>query len=732
VNFFSLCRVEFKRLALTKFTWTAAAFSLCGPLFGYSLYQQSNAAITNGRYIANPVLAGTVIGAVLWAALCLFEADRVCRSKTDVLVDAVVSPVRMALIRMATLTTMSTAVCFLCALIYLPYTIVKADYLFDVSLYTMSFLILMRPTWWVSILLADAFYRITRRIELAGLLYAACVYFCFSRYAINDYFFRWINPLVLTYSDGFSSLYYLRIAFYTRIMWLALAGGLWIFSLLCIRRYQKNLALSFLRGLKKVYLSITAVALLSAGTLLWIRQPFVDHGPAEWDMGWRNEFYKNVFNEVTVTYRLTAKPITGRWHGIAEYIMASGSAQTISMGLNPGYSILRITCDSEDIDFISTSEIGTDERRTIFTLTADGWKTLTIEYEGYPTMLRCFAPFNWGHEITNKYIFLNNAGSIPMLYGLSIPDSVTIPDTYTLELKLPGTLIPIADHKVLTDFTENDDGTKTWTAESDYGLWLMAGDYIVEPFYAAGINVDFIYNRKYQKNMREFNIPASIAEVLTYCTERLGPLEWAGDNNLMMVQRSAIFDGGNAGKGWVEWGESYFTASNLSDPFKGANASEVFIHEMIHQWWGGLGVWCGSEWEALIDEPWSEEGLTVYYTYRLMKDKYGDAYAKKYYIDVWQNAVGIQKRGFYYRHPEYLDKLPERYRAGLNSAFRITNAYCRMPLMILKAERLVGGEEKMDKLLRGVQEEYASTGTSFTYQIFLDLCGLRAEDLTLE
>lgn len=251
MKFLSLYRVELRRLALSRFTWVIALLSLCAPLLGYSLYQPCYPTIMSARFIANPVLAGTTVGAILWAVLALLETDRVHRTKTDVLIGAIASPVRMAAVRLAALVTLSTATCLLCMLVYLPYTIVKLDYLFRLDLYAISFLGLMLPTWCISILLATALYQIARRIELAGLLYAACVYFSFSRFASMDYFMRWINPLILAYSDGFSSLYYLRTAFYTRALWLALAGGVWTLSLLCIRRYEKNLLRSFLLGLKK-------------------------------------------------------------------------------------------------------------------------------------------------------------------------------------------------------------------------------------------------------------------------------------------------------------------------------------------------------------------------------------------------------------------------------------------------------------------------------------------------
>lgn len=111
--------------------------------------------------------------------------------------------------------------------------------------YFFNFLVFMLPTWWISILAADSFYQITRRTELSILLYALFAYFSFSSFSADDYFLRWINPLISTYSDGFPSYWPLRIGIYTRILWLALITGFWLLSLTCIRKYQKGFFLVF-------------------------------------------------------------------------------------------------------------------------------------------------------------------------------------------------------------------------------------------------------------------------------------------------------------------------------------------------------------------------------------------------------------------------------------------------------------------------------------------------------
>ena len=56
-----------------------------------------------------------------------------------------------------------------------------------------------------------------------------------------------------------------------------------------------------------------------------------------------------------------------------------------------------------------------------------------------------------------------------------------------------------------------------------------------------------------------------------------------------------------------------------------------------------------------------------------------------------------------------------------------------MPLMLLKAEELVGGEEAMDSILHGLfNRELDWSYPYLTYQEFLDACGLTEEDLSLD
>ena len=168
--------------------------------------------------------------------------------------------------------------------------------------------------------------------------------------------------------------------------------------------------------------------------------------------------------------------------------------------------------------------------------------------------------------------------------------------------------------------------------------------------------------------------------------------------------------------------------THLSNADKGAGTGEVMIHELVHQWWG-----LGNMFD--VSDPngsWSAEGLTVYTTYRIVKELYGEDYAQEYYVDQWQRAVDDYYLDFYVRNPDYLDALPVDKQLEITDNLTYVRQYCEMPLKILKAEALVGGEEAMDQILNGLfNRELDPMYPYLTYQEFLNACGLTEEDLNL-
>lgn len=125
--------------------------------------------------------------------------------------------------------------------------------------------------------------------------------------------------------------------------------------------------------------------------------------------------------------------------------------------------------------------------------------------------------------------------------------------------------------------------------------------------------------------------------------------------------------------------------------------------------------------------------MTVYTTYRIVKELYGEEYAQTHYIDQWKQEVDDYYLNFYVRHPKYLDMLPEGERLRISNSLSGMRQYSEMPLKLLKAEQLVGGEEAMDQVLRDLfNREIDPMYPYLTYDEFLSACALTEEDLNLE
>ena len=76
--------------------------------------------------------------------------------------------------------------------------------------------------------------------------------------------------------------------------------------------------------------------------------------------------------------------------------------------------------------------------------------------------------------------------------------------------------------------------------------------------------------------------------------------------------------------------------------------------------------------------------------------------------------------------------LPEAERLNIAGSLSGVRRYSEMPLKILKAEQLVGGEAAMDQILRGLfNREIDPAYPYLTYQDFLDACHLTEEELDL-
>ena len=719
--------LELGRLLRSRLTWLMVALTLLSPVLGLALYKPATSTTMLSMYLANPAMAGGVAGAILFGLLAILELDRACRSRVDILTDAVVSPLTTALTRLLALLTGAVLTAGLTMLVWLPISVGLIGAVFDGVDYLLAYLLFLGLALPLGILAAAAAYQFTRRADLSIVLFIAFCALSLTVWA-GEWQLCWLNPCVWALSDDFSNLRVFRSVAWMRLTWLAALIGIWTASWLCIRQYGKGVLGSLARSARRLYRPAIALALLACSGAAYAAQPFIDRSNPDLTV---MSFYEIPYAEGVTFVRRTAQvfpdTVAGTVTGRASYQFqnASGREQSISFGINPGYTISDVKANGADVPFTVSDYQEYNEALLEVTIPAEEKVELTMEYSGFPQ--ESLPTMQGGKELSREYLCLENAALAPRLLNV-MPGEEGYPAE--IEITLPDSMIAIpfgsSEAEVVA---EHGDGTRTWRYEQNgAGGILYAGDYIREDIQAGGMTIQFYYGRKHQAVMEEAKAADAVKAVVDYCTGHYGPLSFGAGETLKLIQ-SRVAGGGYAANGASLLDEADFTVANLGNTEKGAVPGEVFIHELVHQWWG-----LGNMFDTFDPtSPWSAEGLTVYTTYRIVKELYGEAYAREHYVDQWKQAVDDYYLNFYVRHPEYLEMLPEREQMAISNSLSQVRQYNEMPLKIWRAEHLVGGEAAMDQILCGLfNRELDPMYPYLTYEEFLSACGLTEEDLSLE
>ena len=717
--------LELRRLLQSRLTWLIMTLTVVSPVLGLVLYKPADSTTMLSMYLANPAIAGGAAGAILFGLLAIFELDRACRTRVDILTDAVVSPLTTALTRLLALLTAAVLTVGLTMLVWLPISAGLIGTVFNGVNYTLAYLLFLGMALPLGILAAAAAYQFTRRADLSIVVFIAFCALSLTVWA-DDWQLCWLNPCVWALSDDFSNFRVFRSVAWMRLTWLAALVGVWTISYLCIRQYGKGMFGSLSRSGRRVYRPAIALMLLACSGTAYATQPFIDQSNPDLTV---MSFYEIPYAEGVTFVRRTAQvfpdttagTVTGR--ASYQFQNASGQEQSISFGINPGYTISNVRANGADVPFMVSDYQEYNEARLEVTIPAEEEVELTMEYSGFPQ--ESMPTMQGGKELSSEYLCLENSALSPRVMNV-MPGEAGYPAE--IEITLPETMIAIPFGSSQAEvIAENTDGTKTWRYEANSsGGILYAGDYICEQIEAGGMTIEFYYGRKHQAVMEEAGAVDAVKAVVDYCTEHYGKLSYGTGDTLKLIQ-SRVAGGGYAVGGASLLDEADFTIANLEDTSKGAVPGEIFIHELVHQWWG-----LGNMFDDSDGSPWSSEGLTVYTTYRIVKELYGADYAQNYYVDQWQQVVDDYYLNFYVRYPEYLEMLPEAERLNIVGNLSGVRRYNEMPLKILKAEQLVGGEAAMDQILYDLfNRELDPMYPYLTYQEFLDACHLTEEDLNL-
>ena len=691
--------LELGRLLRSRLTWLVMLLTVLGPVVGLYLYQ-SAVSTMNSLYLANPAIAGGIAGGILFGLLAILELDRACRSRVDVLVDAVVSPLTAALTRLSALLTTAVLTTTLTMLVWLPISAGLIGAVFDMVDYVLAYLLFMGLALPLGVLAAASAYQFTRRADLSLVVFAAFCGLSLTVWAEN-WQLCWLNPCVWALSDDFSNFRIYRSVAYMRLTWLAGLAGVWTLSYLCIRQYGKGALGSLARSIRRAYRPVIAVTLLACSGTAYAAQPMVDNSnPDQTAM----TFFEIPYLDGVICTGRSAQVFpdvsAGTVRGKASYSFenSSGQEQKVALGVTPGYTISNVRANGETVPFSVGDYQEFNEVLLEVTLPAEAQIELTMEYGGFPREDQNLSDSQGSTEISGTYLQLENAALSPRLLNV-LPDENYYPTEMEITLPNAMTAIPFGSSRAEV-VAEHEDGTKTWRWEDiGTGGILYAGDYVREDIQAGGMTIELYY----------------------------GTLSFGSGETLKLIQ-SRIAGGGYAAGGASLLDESDFTAANLNRAEKGSGDSEVMIHELVHQWWGLGNMFDIPE----PDSPWSAEGLTVYTTYRIVKELYGEEYARTHYIDQWQQEVDDYYLNFYVRHPEYLEMLPEAERLRISNSLSGMRQYSEMPLKLLKAEQLVGGEDAMDQILYDLfNREIDPMYPYLTYDEFLSACGLTEEDLNL-
>lgn len=739
MNWLSYLRVELGRLFRSKAIWLILGLTALSPLAGLFLYTPAATTTTAGAVLANPALAGGLAGAFLFAALTLYELNRVRKHQMEPLTDSIVSPVLQGTVKLLALLVTALFTALLAAAVQLPYTLYRLGETFSAWEYCRAYGLFLTPPLWMGVLLAAGFYQIFRRIDLSFICFTVLAFVSMSPWFSDSYLMRWINPAVPSFSGDLGNTSLFRMALYSRLMWLALFTGFWLFSLLCVRTHGKRLPGSLLLNARRISLPVLAAALIGGGCWLSAVQPYADREPPRKAEGGittgggmtvvtsggestENENLTLLRTEVDLRVDAWA----GKAYGTARYHLENtgGQPQECRMDLNPGYTVERIAVNGVEIPF---EDLQNDQwltkKNVVFTLPAERELEVEVTYGGRVQIASNAGMIMVYDEITPEYISLGGNNAAPGLQTAIVPGC-----SFTGTVRLPEEMELISQGEP-AQVLENADGTKLWSLQgAGIRPTIFAGNYIRLEIKDQEFPVYFCYSRSHQKQFEALDIERILTDTIAYCTELYGPLPYTEEQPLNIVMTNAHMMGGGAKGNLSFMGETFFTQESLNDSSKGASAAEIISHEIIHQWWGI------SRFLLDLENPdWSSEALTVYTTYRLAKKLYGADYAQRYYVDLWQESWKEQNDNFYLRHPEYQAMLPEKYQASLLSLVSQTATYAKAPLQVLKAERLVGGEAQMDEILKGLFQQGGTEMPPYlTWQDFLDACGLTEEQLNLE
>ena len=477
--------LELRRLLQSRLTWLIVLLTVLSPMVGLTLYRPATASTMLTQYLANPAIAGGAVGGVLFGILTTFELDRPSRGRVEALTDAAVSPLTMALVRLAALITSAVLALLLVMAVWFPISWGMIGQVFDAADYLLSYLLLTGLALPLGILAAGAAYQFTWRLDLSLVLLAGFAALSLTVWA-DDWQLCWLNPCVWALSDDFSNFRIFRSVAYMRLSWLLALAGVWAVSYLCIRQYGKGMLGSLRHSARRLYRPLAAALLLGCSLTAYAAQPLVDHSNPDQTV---MTFLEIPYLEQVLCTGRTAQvfPDTrfGTVEGKATYQLEnrSGKAQTVAFGINPGYEVSDVRANGEETSFTVSDYQEYNEALLEVEIPAEQQIELSLSYGGFPQEDVNMSTMQGGAEVSDEYLCLQNSALAPRVLNV-LPDENLYPATVEVTLPQGMTVIPFSSAQPEL-VAEHENNTVTWRYQDNgAGGILYAGDYVREEIVA--------------------------------------------------------------------------------------------------------------------------------------------------------------------------------------------------------------------------------------------------------
>ena len=722
---------ELKQTLYQPFTLMAMLSMLLSPLFGLFLYQPASSMRTDtylvtmtSFYIGNPSLAAGLFASLILSILMLWQISQIQRKGIQMLIAPYRSATRMHFIQLLVYLFIGWMTTILTCLFYYVPTLKFCGDIFSLSTYLSCYFLCMGATTTIALLFSSSFYALFQRFDLSliALLLLSLASFTILN---NDYLTCWLNPSIWVLSDDFSNRRILLSVAFNRFFWLILGLAVWLLSYLCIRVYEKNLIQSLKLHLHRWHLALLSGLLFLSSYQIKAQEPFLDNSPLLFDFEsyYDVPFHENIYlNKTTVNLQPNLQ--LGSIHGNTSFSIINYETKPtwVRFKLNPGYHVNQVLINGKTTDFEMLKDDEINTKTLLVKLPPIENIECSIEYGGFPQEWEILNLQQGKREISDSYMCLENEVLAPSSFDLNMGEQL-----FELNVLLPKqlTMIDFGDGKA--SIIQENETNNLWQLTSfGNNAIVYIGNYQMERIELENLTIDFYYASKHKAIIEENHAYDLIKTVYQFCSKHFGEFSQALDGHLKLVQQR-ISSGGYAVYGASSIDELDFSKGNLQDKNKGNAIGEVMIHELVHQWWG-----LNRMFEVESADGWSAEGLTVYTTYRIAKELYGDEYAYQNYIIQWQKAVEELYKNYYLRHPEILSQLTEQLQDSIQAELNTIREYQEMPLKILKAEKLVGGEEKMDDILYRLSVEVDPNDPYLSYEDFLKACNLTKEDLQLD